>query len=183
MANMKLRGNEHMRFIQLMTISLVAVLAYAHVGYSSTVDLPSTTDLQADGALALKKQLPIMVVFTAENCPYCSALESDQLRPMMISGDYDNKVIIRTLQIDSFKDITFFNGKAISAEALAQKFNIWVTPTIMFFDHEGHTLAPKIVGYNTPEMFGGYLDDSIDQSRQMIRSELASNGGKTKPAI
>ena len=172
-----------MRFIQLMAIPLVAALAYAHVGYTASADLPTTTDLQADGKLALQKQLPIMVVFTAENCPYCSALEADQLRPMMISGDYDNKLIIRTLQIDSFKDITLFNGKAIPAETLATQLNVWVTPTIMFFDHEGHTLAPKIVGYNTPDMFGGYLDESIDQSRQMMRSELASNANKAKPAI
>ena len=172
-----------MRFIQIMAISLVAVLAFAHVGNTATADLPATTDLQADGQLALKKQLPIMVVFTAENCPYCSALESEQLRPMMISGEYDNKVIIRTLQIDTFKDVIYFNGKPIPAETLAQKFNVWVTPTIMFFDHKGNTLAPKIIGYNTPEMFSGYLDESIDQSRRMMRSELASNGSQAKPTL
>jgi thioredoxin-related protein len=171
-----------MRFLQILAISVIALLAYINIGNTATNDLPSTTNLQADAKLALKKQLPIMVVFTAENCPYCSALESDQLRPMMISGDYDDKVILRTLQIDTFDDITFFNGKAIPAETLAQKYNVWVTPTIMFFDHQGHTLAPKIVGYNTPDMFGGYLDQSIDESRQMIRRELASNA-RAKPTI
>lgn len=172
-----------MRFIQVLAISLVAILAFAGVGYTATADLPTTDDLQADGRLALKRQLPIMVVFTAENCPYCAALESEQLRPMMISGEYDDKVIIRTLKIDTFKDVVYFDGKAIPAETLAQNHNIWVTPTIMFFDHKGNTLAPKIIGYNTPEMFGGYLDESIDQSRQMMRSELASNNSPAKPTL
>jgi len=165
-----------MRFIRILAISLIAAMAYAQLGNTATMDPPSTTNLQADGELAQQKKLPIMVVFTAENCPYCAALEADQLRPMMISGDYTNKVIIRTLQIDNFKDITYFDGKAISADNLAQKFHIWVTPTIMFFDPQGHTLAPKIIGYTTPEMFGGYLDESIDKSRQMMHSELASRG-------
>ncbi|MBD3670133.1 MAG: thioredoxin fold domain-containing protein [Gammaproteobacteria bacterium] len=172
-----------MRIFQVLAVSLFAILAFAGVGNSATTSLPLTTDLQADGQLALKKQLPILIVFTAEHCAYCEALESEQLRPMMISGEYDDKVIIRNLRIDTFDDVVNFDGKDIPAETLAQKHSVWVTPTIMFFDHQGNTLAPKIIGYNTPSMFGGYLDERIDASRQMMRRELASRDAQVKPAL
>lgn len=171
-----------MRILRTLAISLLLGLAYAPFGQAANVELSGTTDLQALGDLSRQEQLPIMLVFTAESCPYCAALEADQLHPMVISGEYNNKVIMRTLQIDSFNDITLFNGKTISAESLASKLSIWVTPTIMFFDPDGKPLAPKIIGYNTPSMFGGYLDESIDQSRHMLRNRLASNG-KAKPAL
>lgn len=164
-----------MRFILIIALSVVSALAYATyaVDADGTVIVPKTTNLQVDARLAAEKQLPILVMFSATHCGYCEAIKSDQLRPMLISGDYTDKVIIRELHIDSVDDMINFDGKRIAADDLASKHNVWVTPTIMFFDAQGNTLAPKILGYNTPSMFGGYLDENIEMSRNMIRTRLA----------
>lgn len=166
-----------MRFIQIIALSILSLSALAYANYkvddSGTVIVPKTTDLQTDGQLAAEKQLPILVLFSATHCGYCEAIKSDQLRPMLISGDYTDQVIIRELHIDSMEDVIDFDGKRIAADDLASKHNVWVTPTIMFFDAQGNILAPKILGYNTPSMFGGYLDENIELSRNMIRTRLA----------
>jgi len=162
-----------MRFIQIFTLALLGLMGNIGLSNGAAIELTLATNLQQDGKLAEQKQIPILVMFSAEHCVYCSALEADQLRPMIISGEYDNQVIIRNLRIDSLEDIVYFDGKPVSGEALAAKYNVWVTPTIMFFDHTGKPLAPKIIGYNTPEMFGGYLDESIEKSRHMLRTKLA----------
>lgn len=164
-----------MRLILIITLSVVSALAYAKYSVDSDgiVIVPTTTNLQADARLAAEKQIPILVMFSATHCGYCEAIKADQLRPMLISGDYDNQVIIRELHIDSVADVINFDGQRIAADDLASKHNVWVTPTIMFFDAQGNTLAPKILGYNTPSMFGGYLDENIELSRNMIRTRLA----------
>lgn len=166
-----------MRFIQIIVLTILSLSALAYANYtvdeSGTVIVPKTTDLQADGQLAAEKQLPILVMFSATHCGYCEAIKSDQLRPMLISGDYTDQVIIRELHIDSMEDVIDFDGQPIAADDLASKHNVWVTPTIMFFDAQGNKLAPKILGYNTPSMFGGYLDEHIVLSQNIIRTKLA----------
>ena len=149
-------------------------MAYANytLDENGNVIVPKTTDLQADGRLAADKQLPILVMFSSTNCGYCEAIKSDQLRPMLISGDYTDQVIIRELHIDSMEDVINFDGRRIAADDLAVKHSVWVTPTIMFFDAKGNKLAPKILGYNTPSMFGGYLDEHIVLSQNMIHTRL-----------
>ena len=162
-----------MRFLQVLALGLLGTLGYIGLGHGTAVTVPNATNFEVDARLAAQKQVPILVMFSATHCPYCEAIKAEQLRPMMISGDYDDKVIIRELHIDNFKDVISFNGEEISASALAEKYSVWVTPTIMFFDHQGNTLAPKIIGYNTPEMYGGYLDENIDLSVDMMRTKLA----------
>lgn len=148
-----------------MLLLLVAGTAWARAGHD---DLPFTENLYSEGQLAKQKQLPIMLVFVSEHCGYCSALESDYIKPMMLSDEYDNKVIIRVLNVDS-SDIISFNGKSISAVMFANHVGAYVTPTIMFFNAEGHEVSEKILGYSTPSMFGGLLDASIDESYAMVR--------------
>jgi thioredoxin-related protein len=131
-------------------------------------ELPFTQNLYADGQLAKQKQLPIMMVFVSEHCGFCSALEADYIKPMLISGEYDDKVIIRVLNID-YSDITDFQGKTISSMMYANNVGAFLTPTIMFFDAEGNQVAEKILGYSTPSMFGGILDAAIDESLVRVR--------------
>ena len=51
----------------------------------------------------------------------------------------------------------------------------YVTPTILFVDHTGRQLAERMVGINTIEMYGGYLDQCIDTALMHIRQpELAA---------
>ena len=57
------------------------------------VAVPDAADLAGTGALSRARQLPIMLVFSADDCPYCRLLEEEFLKPMLISGEYDDKVI------------------------------------------------------------------------------------------
>ena len=133
------------------------------------VSVPAVTDLQREGKLALKQDLPILLTFTSSICSYCDLLEEDFLQPMLLSGDYGDRVLIRKLVIDAGRTITDFNGEPSTADKLSSRYRVFVTPTLLFVDGNGTELAERILGINTPELFGGYLDDCIDTALERIR--------------
>jgi thioredoxin-related protein len=134
------------------------------------VEVPVTADLQADGQLAHARRLPILLVFSAQDCSYCEMLEEEFLRPMLLSGDYRDRIIIRKLLLDNGSRLTDFSGQRIDATRLSERYSITVTPTMLFLDEHGAELAQRMVGINTPELFGGYLDDCIETALLMIRN-------------
>jgi hypothetical protein len=48
-----------------------------------------------------------------------------------------------------------------------------VAPTVSFLSARGE-VAPPLVGYSSPDFYGAYLDDRIEQARAALRS---SRGG------
>ena len=133
------------------------------------VSVPAVIDLQREGKLALKQDLPILLTFTSSICSYCDLLEEDFLQPMLLSGDYGDRVLIRKLVIDAGRTITDFNGEPSTADKLSSRYRVFVTPTLLFVDGNGTELAERILGINTPELFGGYLDDCIDTALERLR--------------
>ena len=143
------------------------------------VRVPVAEDLQQEGREAKSRQLPIMLTFSADDCGYCEMLEEDFLQPMLLSGKYGERVIIRKLILDDGSSVSDFSGRDIEATQLSSHYRVFVTPTILFIDGEGRELAERIVGINTPELFGGYLEACIDTARASIRNQalLASLHG------
>jgi thioredoxin-related protein len=137
------------------------------------VRVPVAEDLQQEGRQAQSRQLPIMLTFSADDCSYCELLEEDFLQPMLLSGEYEERVIIRKLILDDGSSVSDFSGRDIEATQLSEHYRVFVTPTILFIDGEGRELAERIVGINTPEMFGGYLEVCIDTARASISNPAA----------
>ena len=134
------------------------------------VRVPVAHDLQQEGQQARARQLPIMLTFSADDCDYCELLEEDFLQPMLLSGEYQDRVIIRKLILDDGSSVNDFSGKDLEATRLSDHYRVFVTPTILFVDGSGRELAERIVGINTPELFGGYLEVCIDTARASIRN-------------
>jgi thioredoxin-related protein len=133
-------------------------------------DVPIARNLNADAQLAHNRQLPILLAFMAIECSYCELLEEEFLQPMLLGGEYRDKVIMRKLILDNGSRLIDFSGQRIDATRLSDHYRVFVTPTLLFVDEKGTELAERMVGINTPELFGGYLDDCIETARLMIRN-------------
>jgi thioredoxin-related protein len=138
------------------------------------VTVPSAMDLQQLGSQAKSRELPILLTFTSIICSYCELLEQDFLQPMLLSGDYRDKVMIRKLELGPGASVTDFNGRRIMASELSSRYRVFVTPTLLFIDGNGKELAERIVGINTPELFGGYLDECIETALEHLRDPQAA---------
>ena len=161
-----------MRLKKLLLIVLVLFVpgaAQAGESINAAVQVPSARDLNRDGALARERQLPILVMFSSSTCHYCRIVEEEFLKPMIISGEYEDKVLIRRLEIDAYDKIRRFDGRTLGADAFAHAESVTLVPTLKFYDDAGRELAPKMVGVNTVEMYGGYLDAAIERSLELMR--------------
>lgn len=145
------------------------LLWLAASGLLADVEVPVAVDLQQDGAQAGTRQLPILLSFSALECSYCDLLEEEFLKPMLLGGEYSDRIIIRKLILDNGSRVGDFSGEHVYATRLADRYRIYVTPTILFLDAGGRELAERMVGINTPEMFGGYLDNCIETALLSIR--------------
>ena len=134
------------------------------------VEVPVATDLQQLGVQASERRLPILLTFSAIECSYCELLEEEFLEPMLLGDEYTDKIIIRKLVLDNGSRVGDFSGRQIDATQLSDRYRIYVTPTILFVDASGRELAERMVGINTPEMFGGYLDNCIETALLGIRA-------------
>ena len=112
----------------------------------------------------------LLLMLHAEGCPYCEALEEELLYPMVKSGEYDKTIFIRKLQIDSGVPVIGFSGKKIDPETFAKSFgdDFILTPTIMFLDANGNEATEKLIGYNTPSLYGGYVEAQLSNMRKVI---------------
>ena len=126
-------------------------------------------DLQATGKVADHHRLPILLVFTAIDCGYCEMLEEEFLEPMLLGGDYQDRVIMRKVVLDNGSRLTDFSGQRRDATALSDDYRVFVTPTLLFVDSAGTERAGRMLGINTPELYGGYLDDCIETAMLNVR--------------
>jgi thioredoxin-related protein len=132
--------------------------------------VPLAKDLHSDGLQAQHDCKPLLLEFSDAGCSYCHLLETEVLNPTLLNRDYDRRVLMRKLLIDSPANLKDFDGLTrLSARQLAQRYKVRVTPTLLFVDASGEELTERMVGVTTLEMYGGYLDRSLDASREKLR--------------
>lgn len=136
---------------------------------SKITKIESIKDFTGIARLSEERRLPILLMFSADHCGYCERLEEDFLKPMLRSGDYEDKVLIRKFKISGSGEVRDFDGKRIPISDFRSRYNISVTPTVVFLDSSGAQLAPKRVGLTTPDFYGGYLDQSIETALNVLR--------------
>ncbi|MFK5984347.1 MAG: thioredoxin family protein [Pseudomonadota bacterium] len=156
----------------LLKLSQVLLLSWSlfsvQTGFATQLQL--INNVQYESQLAKEKNLPILILFSIEHCPYCRLVKEDFLIPMLISGNYKEKVIIRELNIDNSPMITGLSGSQQSAASYAYSMGVSLYPTMVFINHQGCILSETIKGVNTPSMFGGRIDQAIDEANKKIKT-------------
>lgn len=120
------------------------------------------------GKLMKQQNKGLLLMLHSEGCPFCEELDEKYLRPSLISGEYDKEIFIRKLQIDSGVPIIDFSGKKIDPEVISNRYDGSLTPTLLFLDYKGDEAAMKMIGYNTPSLFGGYVEEQLKEMREYI---------------
>lgn len=136
--------------------------------------VPPVRDLYSLSKVAEARNLPILLMVSQDHCPYCELLKEEILNPMVISGDYINKAVMSVLTIDASKAIIDFNGKKIEPRDVSLRYNATITPTLLFLDYQGNEIQERMTGVNTVEMYGYYLDESIDEALEKLKQSKLS---------
>ena len=148
---------------------LLILMLPTMVSASSKDSLPSASDFQLDAKLSKQQHIPILVFYMSDDCHYCESVSDLYLEPMHRNGLDKGRFILRTIRLDSTDYVRGFYGKKMRQEDFANQQGVSFTPVIRFYDYRGFQLVPEIYGYQTPEMYGGYLDAAIDRSIEHLR--------------
>ncbi len=123
---------------------------------------------QEKGTSELGQSKVVLVLVSQPNCSYCIQITEEILKPMLISGHYDNTTVFSELEINTGRIIKDFSGIETDATAFAQRYNAWATPTLLFLNSKGEEIAEKMVGINTIDLYGYYVDKALRIAHKKI---------------
>jgi thioredoxin-related protein len=152
-------------YLRLLPILLALAGLPAHAAKVPD-DVVVARDLQHDGQLAQRKDVPVLIVFTRPDCAYCDRVIHYYLIPMQRNPDYADTVLIRRLDITSARKLIDFDGKPTTASRFAESLKVGFAPTVMVFTPDGKPAARPLVGLGPEDYYGGFLDRAIDTARK-----------------
>jgi len=155
------------RLRRLLGLLLISSLVQAET--LPEVNIPELKNLRQDAYQANKQKLPILIMFSAEHCPFCVTVKEEFLKPMLRSGHYVDKVLIRRVELDRRQVLRGYNGEKLPIRKLASRYKVVVTPTLVFIDAQGRELTGPLVGISNVYYYGGYLDEAIDTALNAVR--------------
>ena len=134
-------------------------------------EVPLIDDLAALGRTARRRRLPIVLLVSRSDCSYCALLKDEVLNPMVKSREYEDQALLGELMLDSEEPLRGFQGGHELRDDVAARFDTDLTPTLLFLAPDGSELAPRILGVNTLELFGFYLDRAIASARVRLNAD------------
>jgi thioredoxin-related protein len=90
-------------------------------------------DLKEDFAEARASGRRFAVIFEQRGCPYCIKLHTEILAQKYINDYVRQNFFIVQLDLWGDREVTDFDGKKMSEKALAERWGVIFTPTVVFY--------------------------------------------------
>ena len=126
--------------------------------------IPALSSFETVAEVARDKGVPILVAFSTPWCRYCTALEEQILKPLMLNGKYSDQVIIKKLEVNSYASVTGFDGKPYRSDQISRMYDVDLYPTLVFFDANGREVSQRIVGITVLEYVAEAIEKAIDEA-------------------
>lgn len=160
----------------LLAIILSALMIAGPVS-GDNATMTQVSDLRDEARVARADNLILVLEFSSDNCAYCRKLEDLFLLPMQRNAEYDEKILIRTVSLDSFETLVDFDGQSVSTAEFASRYQVSLTPTLLFLNAQGKEMSDKLVGIWSEDFYGGFIDSRIDEAREKLTHvSLAKSG-------
>jgi hypothetical protein len=94
---------------------------------------------------------------------------------MLAADKFENRGILVEVSLDRVEPLTGFANKQLTAKDFGANYRAEITPTLLFLDNEGNEIGKRIVGISNLELYGYYLQKSIDQALLALHSDGQQN--------
>jgi thioredoxin-related protein len=131
-----------------------------------TVDSVSDFAVLSDELRASKRVL--VLVIDQPGCEYCAYIYEHEIAPLRLAGEFNASAIFRRIDMTSEEPVTDFQGNATTERTFAKRYQVLVTPTLLFLGDEGATLHEAIVGVSSRDYYGYYLEKAISSARRQL---------------
>ncbi|MFA5912071.1 MAG: thioredoxin fold domain-containing protein [Burkholderiales bacterium] len=132
--------------------------------------MTAARDLAADARLAAERRIPLLVLFSEAGCPWCQRARQEFLLPMQRNPEYQAKVMMREVGVDSTAALVDFAGKTTTQANFARRSQIGMAPTVMLFGARGEVLGEPLVGFGSADYYGYFIDQRIDSALAQLRA-------------
>jgi thioredoxin-related protein len=133
--------------------------------------LPQGKNFFIDGQKSKAKKIPILIMFSAPDCPYCALVKNEVLNSMSELEEYKDKIIIRHIFYSSLEEIINFKNKDTNHSQFSYQYNADFFPTLILTDGQGRILEKK-VGVTLIDNYWTELDEKIQSATHKIRNLL-----------
>jgi hypothetical protein len=89
---------------------------------------------------------------------------------MIRRGDLDERIELREVSLDTDFELVDFQGSTTKGLEFAQRYDAYVTPTLLFLDALGNSLTEPLVGTGNIEFYSFYLQQKIDEASRASTS-------------
>lgn len=153
--------------------SLLFLFLFTNVSIAEELSLPVAKNFFIDSQKVWKQKTPILIMFSIPDCPYCEKIKEDVIGPMAKIKEYQDKVIIRNVNAQSFDDLTNFYNEEVTHNEFAFKYAVKFFPTVILVDNYGASLG-KIIGVSSEEYYWTDLDDMIEKSTKKLDKRMSA---------
>lgn len=147
---------------------LTVILAWAAAS-ALAEGVPDADDLAKDAALARSFKGIVMIAFVSDSCPYCKVVLNEFMIPTSRNRDYDTKLVMRQVDIQSGRKMRDFDGTPISHRRFAGRYGGYLVPTVAVFSPDGEPLGKPLVGLSTVDFYGYYFNEAIENGLASVR--------------
>ncbi len=113
--------------------------------------------LREDIAEAQKNGKRVLLMFTQDNCPYCSALVERNLSQREIESTLKEKFDVIAINIWGDREVVGLDGKPYTEKSYSASLKIQFTPSLLFLDESGDIVL-RLNGYVPPARMQAALD-------------------------
>lgn len=100
--------------------------------YTQPWFLTSFLDLKDDLADAVKQGKRLALLWDQRGCPYCMEMQRVNLADPTVNTYIRERFEVVQLDLYGAREVTDFDGEVLSEKALARKYGVTGTPTILF---------------------------------------------------
>jgi thioredoxin-related protein len=145
------------------------------VAWAVLVAAPAAAQLQpADNlahiaAEARAQQVPVLIAFMQQSCPYCAIARRDFLIPLQSDPQWRGRVLIREIEVDRGVQLRDFSGEATTHREFARSHGVGRVPTLIVFDADGKPVAPPITGLLADDFYRLYIEQAVEAGLARMR--------------
>lgn len=139
-------------------------LAMWVIGVADAQLLPVARDLDSDAKQAGARGVPVVIMFSSDECPYCDLIARYYLGPLAADPASADTAVIRMVKDDATPLVDFAGSRTNHAEFSARQ-GVRLVPTLRFFSGTGERLAEDLVGVGVEDYYLAYVQQRLDQAQ------------------
>ncbi|MGC1497025.1 MAG: thioredoxin family protein [Sulfitobacter sp.] len=170
-----------MRFLSFVCAALIALPVWAaDLGDDGLHKAPwmrdTFKDLSEDLAEANDEGKRMLIMFEQRGCIYCAKMHKEVFSKANVADYISENYFVVQLNLHGDIEVTDFDGETLSEKAMARKWGILFTPTMMFIDTEvaEGKIAPQAAVATMPGAFGP--GTTLDMLTWVIEERYALDG-------